>query len=73
MTYAETQKELEKEWIWIDPDQSWQGKYVARRLGIHQGGKTRSRPCGAVGMVASFDPLTDAGGGSNPRWSTGKA
>ena len=28
---------------------------------------------GAVGMVASSDPLTDAGGGSNPRWSTGKA
>ena len=32
-----------------------------------------SRPRGAVGMVASSDPLTDAGGGSNPRWSTGKA
>ena len=40
-TWAETQKELEKEWIWIDPDQSWKGKCVARRFGIHQGGKTR--------------------------------
>ena len=31
-----------------------------------------SRPGGAVGMVASYDPLTDARGGSNPRWATGK-
>ena len=29
-----------------------------------------SRPRGAVGMVASYDPLTDAGGGSNLCWST---
>ena len=34
---------------------------------------TSGRPGGAVGMVVSYDPLTDAGGGSNPRWSTGKA
>ena len=39
----------------------------ARRRGF------KSRPRGAVGQVASSDPLTDAGGGSNLRWSTGKA
>ena len=40
-TWAETIKELEKGWIWEDPDQSWGGKCVARRFGIHQGEKTR--------------------------------
>jgi hypothetical protein len=40
-TWAETIKELEKGWIWEDPDQSWSGKCVARRFGIHQGEKTR--------------------------------
>ena len=40
-TWAETVKELEKGWIWEDPDQSWKGKCVARRFGIHQGEKTR--------------------------------
>ena len=33
-TWAETIKELEKGWIWEDPDQSWSGKCVARRFGI---------------------------------------
>ena len=40
-TWAETLKELEQGWIWEDPDQSWCGKCVARRFGIHQGDKTR--------------------------------
>jgi hypothetical protein len=40
-TWAETVKELEHGWIWEDPDQSWCGKCVARRFGIHQGEKTR--------------------------------
>ena len=40
-TWAETLAELEKGWIWEDPDQSWNGKCVARRFGIHQGAKTR--------------------------------
>eukprot|EP00435_Cladocopium_sp_Y103_P054310 s357_g17.t1 len=40
-TWDETVKELEKGWVWEDPDQSWAGKCVARRFGIHQGDKTR--------------------------------
>ena len=40
-TWAETLSELERGWIWEDPDQSWTGKCVARRFGIHQGAKTR--------------------------------
>ena len=40
-TWAETLKELDKGWIWKDSSQSWEGKCVARRFGIHQGGKTR--------------------------------
>ena len=40
-TWAETLKELDEGWIWKDSSQSWEGKCVARRFGIHQGGKTR--------------------------------
>ena len=40
-TWEETMKELEKGWIWRDESTSWEGKCVARRFGIHQGGKTR--------------------------------
>ena len=40
-TWDETVKELDKGWIWLDPCQDWDGKCVARRFGIHQGGKTR--------------------------------
>ena len=40
-TWEETMKELEKGWIWRDDSPSWKGKCVARRFGIHQGGKTR--------------------------------
>ena len=40
-TWAETAVELENGWIWEDPDQSWEGKVVARRFGIKQGSKTR--------------------------------
>ena len=40
-TWAEKVKELEKGWIWEDPNQSWDNKCVARRFGIHQGEKTR--------------------------------
>ena len=40
-TWEETMKELEKGWIWRDTSQTWDGKCVARRFGIYQGGKTR--------------------------------
>ena len=40
-TWAETLKELDKGRIWKDSSQSWEGKCVAGRFGIHQGGKTR--------------------------------
>lgn len=40
-TWEETMKELEKGWIWRDNSPSWKGKCVARRFGIHQGGRTR--------------------------------
>ena len=40
-TWSETIKEFEKGRIWRDPCQDWDGKCVARRFGIHQGGKTR--------------------------------
>lgn len=39
--WAETQKELDKGWIWEDPCQSWQAKSVARRFAIAQGQKIR--------------------------------
>lgn len=40
-TWAETTMEWENKWIWKDPDQSWDGKVVARRFGIRLGAKTR--------------------------------
>ena len=40
-TWDETVKELDKGWIWLDPCQDWDGKCVARRFGIYEGGKTR--------------------------------
>eukprot|EP00435_Cladocopium_sp_Y103_P065100 s379_g27.t1 len=40
-TWNETLEELDKGWVWEDPDQSWDRKCVARRFGIHQGEKTR--------------------------------
>eukprot|EP00435_Cladocopium_sp_Y103_P057245 s2074_g19.t1 len=40
-TWKETVKEIEKGWVFEDTDQSWGGKCVARRFGIHQGQKTR--------------------------------
>ena len=40
-TWTETLKELDKGWIGKGSSQSWEGKCVARRFGIHQGGKPR--------------------------------
>ena len=40
-TWEETMNELGKGWIWRDESSSWEGKCVARRFGIKQGGKVR--------------------------------
>ena len=40
-TWEDTMKEMVKGWVWHDTSQSWDGKCMARRFGIHQGGKTR--------------------------------
>ena len=50
-TWDETQAEIDKGWLWIDPDQSWGGKVVARRFGIKQGAKVRTiDDCSACGL-----------------------
>ena len=50
-TWVETEAELDKAWLWIDPDQDWKGKVVARRFGIRQGEKVRTiDDCSACGL-----------------------
>ena len=36
-----TKEEIEKGWLWVDPDQSMDGKVVAKRFGLVQKNKTR--------------------------------
>ena len=39
--WAATKEEIEKGWLWIDEDQSMDGKVVAKRFGLVQKSKTR--------------------------------
>ena len=52
----------------------YKGKSMGKEKGKDHKGKGKFRwPRGLVGIEASSDPLTHAGGGSNPHWSTGKS